>query len=352
MKKSDKEEVKSLWKKCFNDSDEFIDLYFRRRYYDDINMALFYDDKLISALQMIPYEMTFYGEKIRASYISGAATDPDYRNRGAMAQLLKDSHQRMYKKGVSLSFLIPAGDGLFDYYSKFGYETIFFSKFIKGGNLALDKDFSLQVELCEEVDEYIYNYLYDRMLALPSAVLHNYEDLSIVMDDIKLAGGKIVKASRNDSICGVSFAVPVEKDVIIKAIIADSGAIKDAMFSKLLNYFNADSTVYRTFQGDDLLPYGMARVINVDSLLSLWAKANSDRTICINLLGDIGIPQNNGLYIITNGKCYHYDNRFMAHQSGNEEVIKALDRVEEYNINSVVKLLFENLNPYISLMMD
>ena len=246
MKKSDKEEVKSLWKKCFNDSDEFIDLYFRRRYYDDINMALFYDDKLISALQMIPYEMTFYGEKIRASYISGAATDPDYRNRGAMAQLLKDSHQRMYEKGVSLSFLIPAGDGLFDYYSKFGFETIFFSKFIKGGNLALDKDFSLQVELCEEVDEYIYNYLYDRMLALPSAVLHNYEDLSIVMDDIKLAGGKIVKASRNDSICGVSFAVPVEKDVIIKA----------------------------------------------------------------------------------------------------------LDRVEEYNINSVVKLLFENLNPYISLMMD
>ena len=59
-----KDEVKALWKLCFTDSDEFTDLYFDLRYKDDINMAVREDGKIISALQMISYPMTFCGETI------------------------------------------------------------------------------------------------------------------------------------------------------------------------------------------------------------------------------------------------------------------------------------------------
>ena len=74
-----KDEVKTLWKLCFNDSDEFTDLYFKMRYKDEVNRVIREDGKIISALQMIPYPMTFCGEVISTSYISGACTHPDYR---------------------------------------------------------------------------------------------------------------------------------------------------------------------------------------------------------------------------------------------------------------------------------
>ena len=64
-----KDEVKALWKLCFTDSDEFTDLYFDLRYKDDINMAVREEGKIISALQMISYPMTFCGETIATSYV-------------------------------------------------------------------------------------------------------------------------------------------------------------------------------------------------------------------------------------------------------------------------------------------
>ena len=35
-----REKVKKLWKLCFNDSEEFTELYFRLRYNNDINIAI------------------------------------------------------------------------------------------------------------------------------------------------------------------------------------------------------------------------------------------------------------------------------------------------------------------------
>ena len=35
-----KQQIKALWKLCFDDSDAFIDMYFRLRYNDEVNIAL------------------------------------------------------------------------------------------------------------------------------------------------------------------------------------------------------------------------------------------------------------------------------------------------------------------------
>lgn len=57
-----------MWKLCFTDSDEFTDLYFDLRYKDDINMAVREDGKIISALQMISYPMTFAGRRLLLTF--------------------------------------------------------------------------------------------------------------------------------------------------------------------------------------------------------------------------------------------------------------------------------------------
>ena len=54
-----REQVKSLWKLCFDDSEAFIELYFRLRYNNEVNLAIQSGEEVIAALQMLPYPMTF-----------------------------------------------------------------------------------------------------------------------------------------------------------------------------------------------------------------------------------------------------------------------------------------------------
>ena len=44
-----REKVKNLWKLCFNDSEEFTELYFRLRYNNDINIAIQSGEEVIAA---------------------------------------------------------------------------------------------------------------------------------------------------------------------------------------------------------------------------------------------------------------------------------------------------------------
>ena len=75
-----KEQVKALWKICFDDSEEFVEMYFRLRYKTEVNVAI---HEVISALQMLPYPMTFGGETVQTSYISGASRIPISEAKGS-----------------------------------------------------------------------------------------------------------------------------------------------------------------------------------------------------------------------------------------------------------------------------
>ncbi len=81
---------------------------------------------MTTALQMLPYRMSFGETSLDVSYISGAATRPEYRNRGLMGRLLKESFEIMRSRNIPLSALIPAESWLYDYYASKGYASVFF----------------------------------------------------------------------------------------------------------------------------------------------------------------------------------------------------------------------------------
>ena len=120
-----KEKVKALWQLCFDDSEEFVEMYFRLRYKNEINVTIESGDEVISALQMIPYPMTFCGNTVQTSYVSGACTHPDFRGNGVMRELLSQAFARMLRNGTHFSTLIPAETWLFDYYERMGYAPEF-----------------------------------------------------------------------------------------------------------------------------------------------------------------------------------------------------------------------------------
>ena len=197
-----KEQVKALWKICFDDSEEFVEMYFRLRYKTEVNVAIQSGDEVISALQMLPYPMTFGGETVQTSYISGACTHPDFRSKGVMRELLSQSFARMLRNGVYFSTLIPAEPWLFDYYAHMGYASVFkystkeivLPEFIPSKEIA--------VSVVPEFQEEIYSYLNKKLSERACCIQHTLEDFQVIMTDLAISGGYLFVARQENEIKG------------------------------------------------------------------------------------------------------------------------------------------------------
>lgn len=123
---ADKNDVKSiveLWDTAFPDEPDFNEYFFCNIFDFKTTLIMVENNKLMAMAQMIPYEISNIG---RVTYIYGAATSPMYRNQGLMTKLLKKSFDIDTECGTAASILIPANKPLFDFYSKIGYETVFY----------------------------------------------------------------------------------------------------------------------------------------------------------------------------------------------------------------------------------
>ncbi len=301
-----KDKVRELWDICFADSKEFTDLYFSLRYKEDINIAIQENGKVISALQMIPYPMTFFDKIWNTSYISGACTLPDYRSKGIMRQLLNNSFKEMYNQGVDLCTLIPAESWLFDYYKKSGFETIFLyypepiiTKQINTNHIRVQKEVLFSDE--------IYQYFDKKQRERECAILHTIDDFKVVLADLDMGNGGLYISKLQDEI--TSLAIVYERDTFIE--------INECMYNDeeslniLYNYIQQDLNhknliKYTIGRNDKNHPLGMARIINAAKVLRDYAAAFPQVKFNIEL-NDPCIDANNQCYSIDNGKCVLVD---------------------------------------------
>lgn len=140
----DKPILVEMWKICFWDTDEYIDLIFSNKYKNKNTLIYFQENKAVACLQMQPYSIRMYSEVIPFYYLVGLCTLPEYRNKGYMGKLINEAFEVMKSRDVPLSILVPAEDWLYGYYEKFG----FIQTFEKGVN---------PVNLKSIVQEYPYN---------------------------------------------------------------------------------------------------------------------------------------------------------------------------------------------------
>ena len=120
-----KSDVRQLWKTCFDDTDDFIELYFSEKYKSENTLIYVEDGKIVSSLQMLPYTITFYGEKIPVYYLSGLCTLPEHRAKGYIKQLMEAARNEMKRRDIPLSILIPANESLYRFYECHGYQQVF-----------------------------------------------------------------------------------------------------------------------------------------------------------------------------------------------------------------------------------
>lgn len=335
-----KEKIKELWKLCFDDSEEFVEMYFQMRYKNEINMAIESGNEIISALQMIPYPMNFCNKQIATSYISGACTHPEFQNRGAMRQLLSQAFTRMLQGGVYLSTLIPAHNWLFDYYARLGYAPVFrySTQEISLSGSAPSPD--IMIEKISEYQEAVYSYLNGKLSQCPFRVQHTAEDFRVIMADLALDNGILLAAKTNNEISGISIAVKREGHIIINELLSESKEIECSLLHATQKHYGCDRMT-RILPPDDRFPQqalGMARIINVKEVLQLYAACFPKDEMQIEV-SDKQLSTNNGYYYLNNGKCMNSAKRLPGSHLA-------------LTIGELTEKVFAASSPYMSLMLN
>lgn len=389
----DIEQLKSLWKSLFGDTEAFISLFFHEVVREENIRVLEEKGRILSALYMLPYPFRIWNQEVTASYISGAGTLPEAQGRGLMRILLIDSFKEMERRQIPLSILIPAEPWLYGFYEKSGYATVFaYNQQVyppKEQRLGKDALVLEQYSISDLGDSFLqkredlmdacFSYFDQRLRERNACILHSYANFRTIVHDYAISDGKIWVALNNEHIpVGIIFMVPAGgSSFVAKELVADSEEVKEALLRTALNHYHASSGIYRTvvphtsstadssaiakvtpnatFTEDpgttstvvsnavdsytsssavskattevgfigtsevvsntsseegQTIPFGMARIIDANKMLSMWAAVNPERRLIIHL-SDPLLTNNNGSFCIESGKCYKTtDNKY------------------------------------------
>ncbi|MDR3269320.1 MAG: GNAT family N-acetyltransferase [Tannerella sp.] len=244
-----KQQVIDLWKTSFEDTDDFIRLYFERVYREEHTLTLRENGRMISALQMLPYEITYRGATVPAAYICGVCTLPSERGKGRMNRLMLQAMDVMRDRNYALTVLIPASDRLFDYYERFGY-TKAFDYSLETHHLSAMPPAPSSCRVMPHRDvppDTLYAYFDRKQRERVCAVLHTAYDWDTILLDCLADGGDVWVALRRDGQPeGLALAVPTGKDTVyIKEILYEQADIKDTLIRHILTHFHRQTAQVR-----------------------------------------------------------------------------------------------------------
>lgn len=335
-----KEKVKALWKLCFDDSDEFVEMYFSLRYTEEVNVAIERENEVISALQMIPYPMTFCGKAVPTSYISGACTHPDFRGGGVMRELLSRSFRRMQNSGIYFSTLIPAEPWLFDYYAKMGYAPVFQYSVQE---VVIPEDLSMPemtVHTLFDYQEEVYRYLNKKLSERPCCIQHTPDDFRAIIADLKISGDHFCVAEMNREIKGVAIVRKEGSQVVVNELFAENQDAKSGLLLYIQKKIGSNPIKQLLPLNDNRGGHslGMARIIHAEKVLQLYASAFPQIQMKLKL-SDQQLPANNGYYDLSHGRC--------AFSLG-----QPLGAYPPVVISDLALTILQPLHPYMSLMLN
>ena len=335
-----KEKVKALWKLCFDDDETFIEMYFRLRYNNDVNIAITSGDEVIAALQMLPYPMTFCGKTIQTSYISGACTHPDYRANGVMPELLSQAFIRMVHNRISISTLIPGESWLFNYYARWGYASVFhYSKELLP-ECRVSTSTDLTIESTNEFEEAVYEYVNRQMNERSCCIQHTAADFNVILADLHAPHDALFIARKENEVVGIAIAYREGDSLLISEFFADNEEVREYLLYQMqqITQCNTITQVTPPVDSTNAHPIGMARIIDAKGVLQLYAATYPEHEMSIELT-DNQLSVNNGYYYLYKGKCMYDKQRLPGVHL-------------QLTIGELTEKILVPLHPYMSLMLN
>lgn len=351
MKKKDA--VLKLWRECFNDSDQYVDMFFSKVYRDDDALLLEQDHRPISSMLLQRYAMNFHGVTTSVSYICGAATTGKSRDQGCMSTLMREALRCSYDRGDTFCTLIPANEWLYHYYGHFSFSPVFYvdiERYTSAHTFRHDGNYTLYEPLDSPE---AYSFFREMMERRQCTVQHTEEQYhQILMDNSADAGTVAAIADGDGRPVAMAFAVPVDDEAVVKDVLAIDEDTRNAVLEELHREFaGMPMTVYGYYKPDDgeLQPRGMCRIINVEQCLSIIAGAYPKLKLAMRLTDPI-IAENNGVFVMSGGECLKTDT--YKGKLDYDIDIEVLTSIIFGNDVTRKLLDFPAVRPFISLMLD
>ncbi len=253
-------QLETLWQTVFHDSDEYVRMFFDRVYQPENTFVIEPEGRgVVAMLQTVPYEVKIESAILPCAYVCGVCTHPSERGKGYMKALMQDAMHAMRKRGFALSVLIPAEPWLFEVYRRYGYTVPI--------NVGVEH---YVADRMEQVDTYrivpCSEKTYDAYFDLAQrrrrcAVLHDAAGFETIRLDCLADGGHVWVALDEDRPVGMAFEAPESStDVLIKEILYDDPAVKDALIRYILIRHRAQTAFVRVphSAGRPAQPYGLA----------------------------------------------------------------------------------------------
>ena len=350
-----KQDVINIWKTSFpDDSQDFLDLYFNKKYKKENTLLYLIDEKPVSCLQMLPYEMTFYNTICKTSYISGAATLPEYKNQGIMGKLLSQSFVEMRKRDDDFTILIPQDPWLVGFYQKYGYTLCFeyhLTPIQIDSSSTNDNYEIIEMNIGNAQNSFLYYSDYCKKQNL--FILKTYEDFLIIWEELQLFGGTIFIAKQDAEICGIAFCSLNEKKLLIKDLVTDSEKIEKQLLQTISKQFpDKETCLFKQAESNHkILTLGMARILHVEHILKTYAAYYPHLDIILQV-SDRQIAENNGIFQIVEGKCLQLETNNKYDISVDIALLTQLIMGYQTDTLSSEYRIFDTQHPYMSLMLD
>ena len=260
-----KEQTKRLWQDTFGDTADFVDLYFDRIYTDSINHTVrLSNGVVVSALQAIEMPFKVDDKIFRTAYISGVATDKNYRRCGYMSQLLESTHRELMAAGIDAVWLIPDSQYLFDVYAKFGYRTAFYKSY-RTINVAPSYRYNdlIMSEINRAEVDAAFEYFQRKQMEQEAGVLLTRDFFGVLVDTFILENNPIYMHRTSSEISGLVFA---HSNGTVLKLFADSPDIEQDILYCLARRTGRDTIIVKTNEKET--PYGMMLFFNRDTDIS------------------------------------------------------------------------------------
>lgn len=250
-KRADKEQIYTLWKTCFGDEYDYIDLYFTHRFTEN-NMIVFQrSGRIVSMASFLPADICCGNkeETLSALYVYAVATLPEERKKGYAAGIL-DYGQDFW--GCTL-ILQPASPKLAKYYEKLGFFHAFAGWHFEG---CAHEKAPVRNNVGHEVWSYEfggisaaeYKTIRDRDLCRKDYVCWNQEAVNYALQENEYCDGYVVKCAFFD---GKEYVLlyRIEKDSLIVVETTVPEAFWHSVFSTLCKKHNCRQYSYSNAGG-------------------------------------------------------------------------------------------------------
>ena len=333
----EKTQVKNLWKYCFDDTEEYIDYYFTKRYEFENNYIIKDADEVISSLMANKYSLKINDEIKSVSYIVGVSSSPVYRGGGYASILIKRTLYDLYEKGEDITMLMPIDSYI---YTRYGFANIYnmLELDIPIDRIKVSKT-NLKAAYYEDDKMEDIIEIYNRCISnIASYFVRDASYFQNMIDEVKLEGGNMVICYENDKPISYMIFYPKHEggetgfvremfslkksgyDKLMEIVKSHFTQIKRVIIhshekSNIFHYFNADNKI--TYK---IKPFMMSRVLNAKKIFQEQINENlkyvafESGNLKIKLIDEI-IYENNRIFEIRSNK----DNGFILDISDSTE---------------------------------